>query len=98
MDIEQLKPVLQSLDGVTEGAKQIGLGWLALDFIKGLFPFALGFFVTSKAANVIRALIEKNSRMVALRDLAFPDQAGTSVSPHEFKRVQYLLEAGIKNS
>lgn len=98
MDIEQLKLVLQSVDGVTEGAKQIGIGWLALDFIKDLFPFALGFFVAAKAAKLIQASVAESSRMQALRDRVFPDQIGTTVSSSEFRRVQNLLEVGIKNS
>lgn len=97
MDIEQLKLVLQSVDGVTEGAKQIGIGWLALDFLKDILPFAFGIFAVSKTAKLIQASVGESSRIKSLRDIVFPDQVGTEVSSSEVRRMQRLLEQGVKN-
>jgi hypothetical protein len=48
MDIEQLKLVLQSVDGITEGAKQIGLAWFIFEFFKVLAPYIFWGWVFAK--------------------------------------------------
>jgi hypothetical protein len=98
MDIEQLKLVLQSVDGVTEGAKQIGIGWLALDFLKDLLGYGLGFYGISKATKLIYTIVEgmiATSRLGEIRDIVVPGQRGTSVSRGELNRIFEACRAGV---
>jgi hypothetical protein len=101
MDIEQLKLVLQSVDGVTEGAKQIGIGWLALDFLKDLGSGLLALYVFSRVYKAVLAIIESTrasgvteTRLREIRDTLVPAYAGTgNVTAGEFKVIQSRIEA-----
>ena len=90
MDIEQLKLVLQSVDGVTEGAKQIGIGWLVLDFAKDLLSYGLGFYGILKASKLVYSIVQAcqtttgaESRIREMRDILVPSRALTGHVTHE---------------
>lgn len=95
MDLDQLKLILDTLNNVGDGAKEIAFLWIAADFLKG--PLA-GFSVIGSFAFVAyvgcRAWDAHFGPWAAvrrMRDHIMPSMKGTHLTNNEVARVEQVF-------
>ena len=105
MDIEQLKLILQTIEGTAESAKLIALTWLIFQLIKVLLFWAFWAAATTLGYKLIKNMCAASKeetdgvRIIReCRDLILPENAGTFVTDGEISIIKTKIREAFKDA